>query len=83
MLNSDLMERISIDRSVMVGKPVIKGTRLTVPFILNLLAHGSSYEDILTEYDGLTTDDIQACLAFASQAMDNLHIFPLQTKAAS
>jgi uncharacterized protein (DUF433 family) len=47
MNESDLLERISINPKVMVGKPVIKGTRLTVEFILNLLAHGSTSEEIL------------------------------------
>jgi len=50
----------------MVGKPVIQGTRLTVEFILNLLAHGATAKEILTEYNGLTQDDIQACILFAS-----------------
>ena len=50
----------------MVGKPVIRGTRLTVEFILNLLAHGATAKEILTEYNGLTQDDIQACILFAS-----------------
>ena len=50
----------------MVGKPVIKGTRLTVEFILNLLAQGSTAEEIIEEYKGLTLEDIQACLLFAS-----------------
>jgi uncharacterized protein (DUF433 family) len=51
----------------MVGKPVIRGTRLTVEYVLNLLAHDSTFQEILDEYDGLTKDDIQACLLFASR----------------
>lgn len=62
-----LLERITLNPKVMVGKPVIKGTRLTVEFILNLLAHGATIGEILDEYDGLTTDDIQACLLFAEK----------------
>jgi uncharacterized protein (DUF433 family) len=46
----------------MVGKPVIKGTRLTVEYILNLLAHGATVAEIITEYRGLTPEDIQACI---------------------
>lgn len=65
MNERQLLERISIDPKVMVGKAVIKGTRLTVEYILNLLAHGSTSEEILQEYEGLTQDDIQACLLFA------------------
>jgi uncharacterized protein (DUF433 family) len=52
----------------MVGKPVIRGTRLTVEFVLNLLAHGTTLEEILNEYKGLTTEDIQACLLFAKRS---------------
>ena len=57
-----LLERITVDPKVMVGKPVIRGTRLTVEYILNLLAHGATVEEILEEYEGLTEEDIWACL---------------------
>ncbi len=60
-----LLERITLNPKVMVGKPVIKGIRLTVEFILNLLARGETNAEILEEYDGLTLEDIQACLLFA------------------
>jgi uncharacterized protein (DUF433 family) len=65
MNDQQLLQRIVADPKVMVGKPVIKGTRLTVELILNLLAHGATVEEILDEYDGLSRDDIQACLLFA------------------
>lgn len=60
-----LLERIVIDPKVMVGKPVIQGSRLTVQFILGLLGHGMSIEEVLGEYQGLKRDDILACLLFA------------------
>ncbi len=60
-----LLQRLAVDECVMVGKPVIQGTRLTVEYILNLLTHGATVEEILLEYDGLTKDDIRACLLFA------------------
>jgi uncharacterized protein (DUF433 family) len=60
-----LLERITLNPKVMVGKPVIRGTRLTVKFILNLLAHGATTAEILDEYNGLTPKDIKACLLFA------------------
>lgn len=60
-----LLDRIACDPRVMVGKPVIKGTRLTVEFILNLLGHHSTADEILAEYAGLTREDIQACQLFA------------------
>jgi uncharacterized protein (DUF433 family) len=66
--NEVLLKRIVINPKVMVGKPVIRGTRLTVEYILGLLAHGTVMEDILQEYPGLEKDDIYACLLFASPA---------------
>ena len=57
-------ERISSDPNIMCGKPVIRGARLTVELILGLLKAGSSEEDILEEYEGLTQEDIEACRGF-------------------
>ncbi len=68
MTDEKLLERIRMHPNVMTGKPVIKGTRLTVEFILNLLAHGATAQDIIAEYKGLTKNDIQACILFASGA---------------
>jgi uncharacterized protein (DUF433 family) len=64
----------------MVGKPIIKGTRLTVEHILNLLAHGATYDEMLQEYHGLSPDDIQACLLFASQSLSSSSFMPLTTE---
>jgi len=72
-----LLERITLDPKVMVGKPVIKGTRLTVEYILNLLAHGATVEEILKEYDGVAQEDIQACLLFAAQSLESTVFMPL------
>jgi len=58
--DEQLLERIVINPKIMVGKPVIRGTRLTVEYILNLLAHGETAEEIIKEYKGLTNEDIQA-----------------------
>lgn len=77
MNERQLLERISTSPKVMVGKPAIKGTRLTVEYILNLLAHGSTSEEILQEYEGLTQDDIQACLLFATRSLQNTDFMPL------
>jgi uncharacterized protein (DUF433 family) len=71
MSDQELLSRITVNPEVMVGKPVIKGTRLTVEYILNLLAHGASAGEILEEYKGLTADDIRACLLFASRSREN------------
>ena len=77
MREDQLLARIVLDPKVMVGKPVIKGTRLTVEYILNLLAHGATVEEILAEYDGLTPEDIQACLLFAAQSLQSTVFMPL------
>ncbi len=77
MKDKKLLERIILDPKIMVGKPVIKGTRLTVDFILNLLAHGASETDILNEYKGLTSEDIQACYLFATKSLENTDFMPL------
>ncbi|HEX7315904.1 MAG TPA: DUF433 domain-containing protein [Pyrinomonadaceae bacterium] len=65
MSDQELLERIILNPKVMTGKPVIKGTRLTVEYVLNLLAHGATPEEILGEYEGLTPEDIRACFLFA------------------
>ena len=72
-----LLKRIACDHRVMAGKPVVKGTRLTVEFLLGLLAQSSSMKDVLDEYDGLTQEDIQACLLFASHSLGNTAFMPL------
>lgn len=77
MKNEQLLERIILNPKIMVGKPVIKGTRLTVDFILNLLAHGSTVHEILNEYKGVTLEDIQACLFFATKSLENTEYMPL------
>lgn len=81
MKTEKLLERITLNPNVMTGKPVIKGTRLTVQFILGLLAHGSSVEEILAEYKGLTWEDIQACLLFATESLENTTFMPLTAEA--
>jgi uncharacterized protein (DUF433 family) len=65
MTDDQLLERITMNAEILCGKPVIQGTRLSVEFILNLLAHDMSWDEILREYPGLTVNDIQACLLFA------------------
>ena len=77
MTDQELLSLITVDPNVMVGKPVIKGTRLTVEYILNLLAHGATIKEILEEYDGLAQQDIQACLLFASRSLENTAFMPL------
>ena len=82
MQDEQLLQRIDQNPRVMTGKPVIRGTRLTVEYIVNLLAHGSSEQEILEEYEGLTTKDIQACLLFAAQCLQSTFVMPLVTEPA-
>ena len=82
MEDQALLKRITINPKVMVGKPVIKGTRLTVEFILNLLAHGMTVAEVISEYKGLTQEDIQACILFATRFMENTTFMPLTGETA-
>jgi uncharacterized protein (DUF433 family) len=77
MTDQKLLERISMNPNVMTGKPVIRGTRLTVEYILNLLAHGQDTQEIIKEYDGLTLDDVRACILFASKTLETTLFMPL------
>lgn len=77
MTDAQLLERITLNPQVMTGKPVIRGTRLTVEYMLNLLAQGTTVTEILAEYDGLTHDDIRACCLFAARALENTTFMPL------
>jgi uncharacterized protein (DUF433 family) len=70
-------DRIVVDPAVLVGKPVVKGTRLAVEFIIDLLAQGWSEADILDSYPGLTHEDVQACLAYASARLHAEKVYPL------
>ena len=77
MNDTEMMERISLNPQVMVGKPVVTGTRLSVEYILSLLAHGDTADQIIEEYQGLTQQDIQACLLFAARALQDTTFMPL------
>ena len=77
MKDQELLVRITVNPKVMVGKPVIRGTRLTVEYILNLLAHGATVTEIVSEYKGLTKEDIQACILFATKSLENMTFMPL------
>jgi len=81
MRKQELLDRISLDPRIMAGQPCIRGTRLTVHHILNVLAFGTAVEELLDEYDGLTRDDIAACLLFASETLVNTSFAPLTTSA--
>ncbi len=72
-------DRISVDPKVLVGKPVIKGTRIAVEFLVELLANGWTLEQILKNYPQLTADDIHAALHYATETLKQEHVYPLPT----
>ena len=71
-------KRIVLDPDVLLGKPVVKGTRLAVEFVIGLLAEGWSDEEILRNYPGLTREDVQACLQYASAVLHAERVYPLK-----
>jgi Uncharacterized conserved protein len=73
----DWQERITIDPKILVGKPVVKGTRLSVEFIIGLLAQGWSEAEVLRNYPGLTPDDLKACLAYAGDVIKSERVYPI------
>ena len=81
MEKNELLKRITMNPKVMVGKPVIRGTRLTVQHIVGLLASGMTVDDIVGEYEDLTVDDIRACLLFAAEALEDSAFMPLVSEA--
>jgi uncharacterized protein (DUF433 family) len=79
MKNLSWQERIELDPAVLAGKPVVKGTRLAVEFIVDLLAQGWTEEAILKNSPGLESEDIRACLQYASAALHDEKVYPLKT----
>jgi uncharacterized protein (DUF433 family) len=70
-------DRIAIDPKVLAGKPVIKGTRLAVEFIVDHLAQGWTEPRILENYPGIASEDIRACLQYASEMLKSERVFPV------
>jgi len=79
--DQNLLTRIVSRPSILAGKPTIRGTRLSVEYILNLLAHGATQEEILSEYEGLAPEDLTACLLFASKSLESTAFMPLAEAA--
>jgi uncharacterized protein (DUF433 family) len=69
--------RIVVDPKILVGKPVIRGTRIAVEFVIDLLAEGWSNQQILSNYPHLTERDIAACLRYAGSMMKQERIYPI------
>ena len=76
-MNTQHQNRITVDPKVMVGKPVIKGTRITVELILRLLAQDQAIEEILKAYPHLKKEDILAALKYAAEIIEEEKILPL------
>jgi uncharacterized protein (DUF433 family) len=68
--------RIIVDPAILTGKPVIRGTRLSVDFIIGLKADGWTEADILRNYSGLTHDDVAACLVYARDILKSEKVYP-------
>ena len=77
MRSEDLLERITVDPKVMVGKPVIRGTRIPVALILKMLGQGIPTEDVLREYPRLEKVDVEAAIAYAARVVEHEDVFPL------
>jgi len=72
-------DRIVFDSRILTGKPVVRGTRIAVELVVELLAAGWSHAQILASYPHLTEEDIQACLAYASELLRQEKVYPLKT----
>ena len=68
--------RIALDPTTLAGKPVISGTRLSVEFLIGLMAEGWGEADIVANYPGITHDDLMACLAYARDVLSSEKVFP-------
>ncbi|MBI3353479.1 MAG: DUF433 domain-containing protein [Nitrospirae bacterium] len=75
MTEKKLLKRIIIDPKIMLGKPVIKGTRLTVEIIVEKIAYGETIEDLKKDYPFLTEDDIKAALLYAAKLLSHEEVY--------
>ena len=82
MTREELLARISIDPTICFGKPCVRGHRIWVSLVLDLLADGSSTEEILADYPGLDELDVRACLAYGAEMSRKRFVDVLITKAS-
>ena len=73
----DWRTRIVVDPAVLVGKPVIKGTRISVELVVDLLGRGYTTQQVLDQYPHITAEDVQACLAYASEVLRSEKVYAL------
>lgn len=76
-MDETLLKRIEVNPKVMLGKPVVKGTRIPVELIVRMVAQGIAEKEILGEYPRLHVDDIRAALVYAAWSLEHEDIFPL------
>lgn len=76
MTTDVLLERIVADPKVLAGKPVVRGTRISVELVIDLLARGYSKQQVLEQYGHLTMDDVHACLAYAREVLQSERVYP-------
>jgi uncharacterized protein (DUF433 family) len=73
----DWRERIVIDPDILAGKPIVRGARIAVEFIIDLLAQGWTEAELLRNYPGLVHEDVQACLGYASATLQAEKVYPM------
>lgn len=71
----DWRTRITVDPAVLVGKPVIRGTRIAVELVVDLLGRGYTPQQVLEQYPHITADDVQVCLAYASEVLRSERVY--------
>lgn len=81
-MTDSLLARIELNPRIMLGKPVIKGTRITVEIILNKLSQNILVDEILADYPRLTREDIQAAIAYAAKSLSTDELLPLESAPA-
>jgi uncharacterized protein (DUF433 family) len=72
------MDRVEINSQIMLGKPVIKGTRITVEIILKKLSQNIAIDEILADYPRITREEVQAAIAYAATALSTDEMLPLE-----
>ena len=82
MTENELLQRITFNPEIFGGKPIIRGRRLAVEHVLDMLAAGDDVETILEGYPWLEREDILACLAYARRLVGHERVEPLQVDAA-
>ncbi len=76
-----LLKRITVDPAILVGKPVIRGMRLSAAQVVSAIAAGVPYEELLEEYPGLEIDDIRAALLYAADVLESERVYVLRSRS--